>query len=670
MDPTDRNLDQLSVNAIRFLAADAVENAGSGHPGMPMGMAPVGMILWREFLRHDPSDPRWPDRDRFVLSAGHGAMLLYALLHLTGHDFPLEELRRLRQWGSKTPGHPERHLVPEIEVTTGPLGQGISNAVGLALAERKLAAEFNREGWMPVDHRTWVIASDGDMMEGISHESCSLAGHWGLGKLKVIYDDNHISIDGPTRLAFDEDVTRRFDAYGWHTQRIADANDLDALRAAFRQAEEETARPSLIAVRSHIGYGSPKQDSAGAHGEALGAEAIAAARRTLGWSYPPFVIPPEVYRHMDVRDRGRRLQEEWRIRWSGYAAEHPDLAREFERRMRGLELPEEWDRDLPDFAGAKPQATRTSSQTVLSALSPRIPELIGGSADLTPSNRTRAADQTEFSLENPTGRYLHYGVREHGMAAIMNGIAAHGGYRPYGGTFLIFSDYHRPAVRLAALSKLPVIFVYTHDSIGLGGDGPTHQPVGELMGLRAMPGLWVIRPADAAETSVAWKLALERIGGPTALVLSRQDLPVIDRQADAPVAGMLRGGYVLREVERPQAAIVATGSEVQLALRAEERLRLEGLRVRVVSLPCFELFESQEDSYRRSVLPADLPTLAIEAGATLGWERYADRVLGLDHFGASAPGEVIFEKFGFTVDNVILKVKALIAHRDSPRTGV
>jgi len=639
-----QDLTALSVNAIRFLAVDAVEKAKSGHPGMPLGMAPLAYLLFREVMRHNPLDPSWPDRDRFVLSAGHGSMLLYAVLHLTGYDLSLEELKNFRQWGSKTPGHPERGHTPGVEVTTGPLGQGISTAVGLALAERKLAAEFNRPGHTVVDHHTYVLASDGDLMEGVSGEAASLAGHWGLSKLIVFWDDNRISIDGPTDLAFTEDVLGRYRAYGWQTLRVEDANDLDALRHALRLARLDE-RPTLIAVRSHIGFGSPKQDSHKAHGEPLGAEAVEATRKALGWPYPPFAVPEEVYRHMDQRERGRALQEDWERRLKAYAQEYPDLYQELMRRLQG-ELP-----PLPEAPPAfdKPLATRAASGRVLSVLVPRLPELLGGSADLTPSNNTQAEGMEDFSRANPLGRYLHFGVREHAMGAILNGLNLHGGYRAYGGTFLVFSDYLRPALRLAALMSTPTVFVFTHDSIALGEDGPTHQPVEHLMSLRAMPNLWVIRPADAYETFYAWQVALRRKEGPTALVLTRQAVPLLSPEK---AKGLLRGGYVLEDAEKPQGVLVATGSEVHLALKARALLQEKGVRVRVVSLPSFELFEAQPEAYRQEVLPPGLPVVAVEAGATLGWERYARKVVGLDRFGASAPYPEVYERLGFTPERV------------------
>ncbi|RDI94592.1 transketolase [Meiothermus sp. QL-1] len=650
-------IEARAITAIRMLAADAVEQAKSGHPGMPLGMAPVAYVLWTDFLKHNPTNPHWPDRDRFVLSAGHGSMLLYALLHLTGYDLPLDELKRFRQWGSKTPGHPEHGHTPGVEVTTGPLGQGISTAVGLALAERKLAAEFNREGHTVVDHYTYVLASDGDLMEGVSGEASSLAGHWGLSKLIVLWDDNHISIDGPTALAFGEDVLARYQAYGWHTQRV-DGEDLAAVRAAIRAAQADP-RPSIIAVRTVIGAGSPKAGSHKVHGEPLGPEALEATRQNLGWPHPPFEIPHEVYEHFRAAvARGQRLEADWRARLQRYAQAYPEEARELERRLRGELPPLDWERLIPSFSGKV--ATRAASGKVLDALAPALPELLGGSADLTPSNNTQAQGMQPFSRENPTGRYLHYGVREHAMGAILNGLNLHGGYRAYGGTFFVFSDYMRPAIRLAALMGTPSIFVLTHDSVAIGEDGPTHQPIEHLASLRAMPGLWVIRPADALETAYAWRMALERKEGPTALVLTRQAVPVLDRTTLAGAEGTLKGGYVISEQEGARAAIVATGSEVALALEAQKLLAQEGVLVRVVSLPCWEAFEAQPRQYREAVLPKHLPTLAVEAGASLGWERYADAVLGLDHFGASAPYPTIYENLGFRPGAVVRAVLELL----------
>ncbi|MDT7919907.1 MAG: transketolase [Meiothermus sp.] len=650
-------IETQAINAIRMLAADAVEQAKSGHPGMPLGMAPAAYVLWSDFLKHNPTHPHWPDRDRFVLSAGHGSMLLYALLHLTGYDLPLDELRRFRQWGSKTPGHPEYGHTPGVEVTTGPLGQGISTAVGLALAEHKLAAEFNREGHTVVDHYTYVLASDGDLMEGVSGEASSLAGHWGLGKLIVLWDDNHISIDGDTGLSFGEDVLKRYQAYGWHTQRV-DGEDLGALRLALRAAQVD-ARPSIIAVRTVIGAGSPKAGSHKVHGEPLGAEALEATRNNLNWPHPPFEIPREVYEHLRTAvARGQRLEADWNARMQRYAEAYPEEAQELKRRLKGALPPLDWEAILPSFSGKL--ATRAASGKVLDALAPRLPELLGGSADLTPSNNTQAAGMQSFSRENPRGRYLHYGVREHAMGAILNGLNLHGGYRAYGGTFFVFSDYMRPAIRLAALMGTPSIFVLTHDSVAIGEDGPTHQPIEHLASLRAMPNLWVVRPADALETAQAWRLALERREGPTALVLTRQALPVLERGTLAGAEGTLKGGYVLSERPGARATIVATGSEVALALEAQKQLEAEGIAVRVVSLPCWEAFEAQPESYREAVLPKGLPTLAVEAGASFGWERYADAVLGLDHFGASAPYPAVYENLGFRPGAVVRAVLELI----------
>ncbi|WP_036270125.1 transketolase [Meiothermus rufus] len=649
-----------AINAIRMLAADAVEQAKSGHPGMPLGMAPAAYVLWTQFLRHNPTNPHWPDRDRFVLSAGHGSMLLYALLHLSGYDLPLDELRRFRQWGSATPGHPEHGHTPGVEVTTGPLGQGISTAVGLALAEHKLAAEFNRPGHTVVNHYTYVLASDGDLMEGVSGEACSLAGHWRLGKLIVLWDDNHISIDGPTHLAFTEDVLRRYEAYGWHCSRV-DGADTAAIVQALRAAQADP-RPSIIAVRTVIGAGSPKAGSHKVHGEPLGPEALEATRQNLGWAHPPFEIPTEIYAHFrEAVGRGQRLEADWKARMARYAEAYPQEARELKRRLQGELPPLEWEKLIPGFSGKI--ATRAASGKVLDALAPALPELLGGSADLTPSNNTQAQGMHSFSPENPTGRYLHYGVREHGMGAILNGLNLHGGYRAYGGTFFVFSDYMRPAIRLAALMGTPSIFVFTHDSIAIGEDGPTHQPIEHLASLRAMPNLWVIRPADALETAYAWRLALERKEGPTALVLTRQAVPVLERDTLAGAEGSLKGGYVLSERPNAKAVIVATGSEVALALEAQKLLEQEGIPVRVVSLPCWEAFEAQPPSYREAVLPRHLPTLAVEAGASLGWERYADAVLGLDHFGASAPYPAVYENLGFRARSVAQALLQLLAEQ-------
>ncbi len=643
---------KASIDAIRMLALDAVEQAKSGHPGMPMGMAPAAYVLWTEFLKHNPKDPNWPARDRFVLSAGHGSMLLYALLHLTGYDLSIEELKRFRQWGSKTPGHPEYGHTPGVEVTTGPLGQGISTAVGMAIAERKLVAEFGEIA----EHYTYVIASDGDLMEGVSAEASSLAGHLRLGKLIVLYDDNEISIDGSTALAFTEDRLKRYEAYGWHVVPGVHGEDLEAIRAALREAQADP-RPSLISVRSIIGFGSPLAGHHKAHSDAMGPEKVAATRQALGWPYAPFEIPEEVYVHYrQAIARGQQFQAEWQEKLEAFAKSHPEKAAEFQRRLRRA-LPQGWESHLPRFSAGEKLATRAASGKVLEKLVPVLPELVGGSADLTPSNNTRTPDMTDFGPENPGGRYIRYGVREHAMGAAMNGIVLSRALRPYGGTFLVFSDYMRPAIRMAALMGIPTVFVFTHDSIAVGEDGPTHQPIEHVMSLRAIPNLWVIRPADANETAAAWKMALARTDGPTALILTRQALPVL---AGVRLEGVERGGYILSDVPNPQAAIVATGSEVALALEAQQLLAAEGISVRVVSLPCWEAFEAQLEDYRQAVLPKSLPTLSLEAGTTLGWERYAHKTVGLDRFGASAPYADVYSKLGFTRERVAAEVKSLL----------
>ncbi len=661
-------LDQLAVNTIRFLAVDAVQKANSGHPGMPMGAAPMAYVLWTRFLKHNPRNPDWPNRDRFILSAGHGSMLLYALLHLTGYDLPIEELKRFRQWGSKTPGHPEYRIAPGVETTTGPLGQGFGNGVGMAIAERHLAAHFNRPGYEIVDHYTYAIVSDGDLMEGISHEAASLAGHLGLGKLIYLYDDNDISIDGPTNLTFTEDVAMRFQAYGWHVLRVADGNDMEAVEQAIVEARQVLDRPSLIIVRTHIGYGSPhKQDTAAAHGEPLGEEEVRLTKRNLGWPEDKtFYVPDEVYAHMrQAVERGAQWEQEWRDLFARYAEAYPELARQWDQFWSG-ELPEGWDAELPTFEAGTSVATRAASGKVLDAIAPRIPNLIGGSADLTPSNKTKFEGATDFQRDHYSGRYIHFGVREHAMGAVLNGIAYHGGLVPYGGTFLIFSDYMRPPVRLAAMSHLHVIYVFTHDSVWLGEDGPTHQPVEQLANLRAIPNLVVIRPADANETVEAWRVALALKNRPVALALSRQGVPTLDRSRYAPAEGVRRGAYVLADSRpgTPDLILIATGSEVPLAAAAYEQLAAEGIAVRLVSMPSWELFAEQPRSYRETVLPPDVKArLAVEAGATLGWERWVGDggdVLGIDHFGASAPYKVLMEQFGFTVEAVVSRAKQVL----------
>lgn len=663
------DLDRVAINTIRFLAVDMVEKANSGHPGAPMGQASLAYALWTRHMAHDPADPAWPNRDRFVLSCGHASALIYSLLHLSGYDLPLEELVAFRQHGSRTAGHPEYHLTPGVETTTGPLGQGLSNAVGMAIAERHLAARFNRPGFDVIDHMTWVIASDGDLMEGISGEASSLAGHLGLGKLVVFYDDNKISIDGSTDLAFSEDVGKRYQAYGWQVLRVDDGNDLDAIDKAARSARQDGARPTLVVVRTHIGYGSPnKQDSAAAHGAPLGAEEVDLTKKALGWPLEPvFHVPEEAQEAFAVVPaRGKRLTAEWRGLLERYRVEHPVEAAELERRLAGA-LPEDWDADLPTFSPSDGAlATRKASGAVVNALAPRVPELLGGSADLTGSNNTYQSKSTDFSRDTPGGRNFYFGVREHAMAAAANGMALSGLLRPYCGTFLIFSDYMRPSIRLAALMRLPVIYVFTHDSIFLGEDGPTHQPISQLLSLRSIPGLTVLRPADANETAAAWRVALERREGPTALSLTRQKLPILEETVDGAAEGVVRGGYVLAEAEggEPRVVLIATGSEVQLAMGARARLAEEGIGARVVSLPSWELFAEQDSAYRDRVLPPQVTArVTIEAGTRLGWERFAGTggvIIGIDRFGASAPAGELAEPYGMTVDNVVEKARALL----------
>jgi transketolase len=648
---------RLAANTIRGLAMDAVQKANSGHPGMPMGMADAAVVLWSAFLKHNPADPRWPDRDRFVLSAGHGSMLLYSLLHLSGYALAISELQNFRQWGSRTPGHPEHGLTSGVETTTGPLGQGIANAVGMAIAERWLAAQFNQPDFELVNHRTYVIASDGDLMEGISHESCSLAGHLGLGKLTVLYDDNGISIDGPTSLAFSEDVLARFTAYGWHVQRV-DGHDATAVETAIATAQAESKLPSLIACKTHIGFGSPnRQDSSKAHGEPLGVDELRLAKQQLGLPLEaPFYVPEEIREFMkDAARNGAARQQQWQELYTRYTHAYPQLAATFDAALAG-DLPPNWERHLPIVPATKPVATRAASGAVLDAIAPHIPMLLGGSADLTPSNNTLPKHAPAVAREDFSGPYIHFGVREHAMGGILNGLALHGGVRPYGGTFLIFSDYMRPAIRLSALMELPVVFVFTHDSIGLGEDGPTHQPIEQLTSLRSIPNLAVLRPADATETVEAWQVALSRRHAPTALVLTRQALPVLNRSYLAPADGVSRGAYVVRDVDHPEVILIGTGSEVHLALAAQEILAAQNVKGRVVSMPCWELFDEQPDHYREAVLPSALRArVAVEAGATLAWARYVGldgAIVGLDHFGASAPCQVLYQQFGITAEAV------------------
>jgi len=657
------DLEQLAINTIRTLSIDGVQKANSGHPGAPMGAAPMAYTLWTRFLRHAPSNPDWPDRDRFVLSAGHASMLLYSLLHLTGYDLSLDDLRSFRQWGSRTPGHPEHGLTPGIEATTGPLGQGFTNAVGMAIAERRLAHEFNRPGHAVVDHRTYVIASDGDLQEGIASEAASLAGHLRLGKLIVLYDDNHIQLDGPTSMAWSEDVVGRFEAYGWQATRVEDGNDTAAIAAAIEAARADD-RPSLIAIRTHIGFGSPnRQDTQKAHGQALGPEEIRLTKEAYGWDPDAqFLVPEEALRHFREAVRaGEDLVAGWHARLAAYGKAHPHLAAELHRRIGELALPDHSVDDLPTYETGAEVATRNASQDAIQALAPHLPELFGGAADLSESNLTDVKGEPSFSADEP-GRNLRFGVREHAMGGIANGIAYHGGFIPYVGTFLNFSDYMRGSVRLAALAGLHVVYVWTHDSVGLGEDGPTHQPVEHYAALRAIPNLWFVRPGDANEATAAWRLAVERRDGPVALALTRQKLPTLAATAELAGEGLRRGGYVLRPASseagggKPAFILIATGSELQLAMGAAEGLEADGTPARVVSLPCWELFEAQPAAYRDSVLPPDVrKRVTVEAGVSLGWERYAGdegAIVGIDHFGASAPAPTIFANLGFTVERV------------------
>ena len=663
-------LDDLCINTIRMLAVDAVQKANSGHPGMPMGAAAMAYVLWPRFLKHNPGNPLWPDRDRFVLSAGHGSMLLYGLLYLTGYDLSLEDLKAFRQWGSKTPGHPEYGHTPGVETTTGPLGQGFANGVGLAMAERFLATRFNRPDFPIVDHYTYAIVSDGDLMEGVSHEAASLAGHLQLGKLIYLYDDNHISIEGSTDLAFTEDRLARFSAYGWQVQKVDDGNDLKAIAEAIRQAQTETARPSLIAVRSCIGCGSPnKQDTAGVHGEPLGIEEIRLTKENLGWPLEPaFHVPEEALAFFRQSvGTGEKREKEWQKLFAAYEKAYPEEAEAFNQIMAG-KLPKGWDREIPIFpTDPKGTATRAASGTVLNAIAANVPHLMGGSADLAPSNKTMIKDTKDFQAGSYDQRNIHFGVREHGMGSIMNGLALHGGIIPYGGTFLIFSDYMRPAIRLAAMMGLKVIYVFTHDSIGLGEDGPTHQPVEQLAALRAIPNLTVIRPADANETAEAWKMALEIESGPVALVLTRQNLPTMDRTVMATAANLAKGAYILHKTgdQKPDVLLMATGSEVPIAIEAGEKLKKRGVYSWVINMPSWELFDRQSREYRNQVFPPEVRTrVAIEAGSPFGWHRHVGEkgaIIGLDHFGASAPYKTLYEKFGLTADQVVEKTLELLA---------
>ena len=680
-------LDKLCINTIRFLSVDAVQKANSGHPGLPLGAAPMAYVLWIRFLRHNPVNPQWFDRDRFVLSAGHGSMLLYSLLHLTGYDLPLDQIKQFRQWGSITPGHPERGSTPGVETTTGPLGQGFANGVGVAMAEAHLAARYNRPGFEVVNHFTYGLVSDGDLMEGVAAEAASLAGHLNLGKLICLYDDNHITLSASTHITFTEDCARRFEAYGWHTQTVENGNDLEAIDRALRAAKAERGRPSLVLVRTHIGYGSPhKQDTFKAHGSPLGQEEVKLTKQALGWPLdPPFYIPDNALAHFRLAlENGKQAEAEWDMIFSEYSKAFPSLAKELEQGVAG-ELPEGWDTDIPVFpADPKGMATRATSGKVLNAIGQKLPRLIGGSADLDPSTRTAITAMGDF--ENPreeagnlqgstgggwsyAGRNLHFGVREHAMGSIANGLAVHGGVIPYTATFLIFSDYMRPPIRLAALMEQGVIFVFTHDSIAVGEDGSTHQPIEQLASLRAIPNLLVIRPCDANETAVAWRVAIQTRDRPVALIFTRQDMPTLDRIQFTAADGLRRGAYVLADASngKPDIILIATGSEVSLIVKACQKLTENEINVRIVSMPSWELFDAQPQSYRDSVLPpSTCARLAVEAGATQGWCKYVGGegdVIGVDRFGASAPGKVMMHEYGFTVENVCKRALELVSRK-------
>ena len=682
-------MDELCINTIRMLSVDMVQQANSGHPGMPMGAAPMAYVLWTKFLRHNPNNPKWLDRDRFVLSAGHGSTLLYSLLHLTGYDLSIEELKRFRQWGSKTPGHPEYKDTPGVECTTGPLGQGFGNGVGMAIAERFLAAKFNRPDYEIVDHYNYAIVSDGDLMEGVASEAASLAGHLKLGKLIYLYDNNHITLAGEIRLNFTEDVCKRFEAYGWHVQSIEDGSDIEAISKAITTAQNETSRPSLISVRTHIGYGSPhKQDTFEAHGSPLGPEEVIATKKNLGWPIEPtFYIPDEALTHFrKAIHKGVQLEAEWAANLESYGNTYPELRSEWDRWVNSI-LPDHWDKDIPVFPpDVKGLATRSAGGQVMNVIASHIPSLVGGSADLNPSTNTAlkvkgnfqnpgSGDKTiQGSISGPwgyDGANIHFGVREHAMGSILNGIALHGGLIPFGSTFLIFSDYMRPSIRLAALMKLHVIYIFTHDSIALGEDGPTHQPVEQLASLRAIPGLTVIRPADANETAEAWKMAIEHKGGPVAIILTRQNVPVIDRSKFNPATGLRKGAYVLADStsKKPEIILIATGSEVHLAIDVYEKLKAEGVQARVVNMPSWELFEQQPETYRNKILlPEVTRRISIEAGSTQGWHRYVGlegEAIGIDHFGASAPMKILLREFGFTSENILNRVRSLLTRKKS-----
>jgi transketolase len=658
----DLSLDQLSIDTLRLLAVDTVEKANSGHPGAPLGCAPITYLLFHKLMKHNPAHAKWADRDRFVLSNGHASSLLYGTLFLSGYNLTLDDLKSFRQWGSKTPGHPECLDTDGVEVTTGPLGQGIAMAVGMAIAEKHLAAVYNRPGFDVVDHYTYALLGDGDLMEGVSHEAAALAGTLGLGKLIFLYDDNHISLDGPTSLSYTDDVEKRFEAYHWHVQQVADGNDIGAIEAAIAAAKAETGKPSIIAIRTVIGYGSPKAGSNKSHGEPLGAEAVAATKKFFGFPEDQsFVLPEKALANWRTAvDRGAASEADWKALFAGYAKAFPELAAEFERTQRG-ERKAGWEKAIPTFATDKPQATRSAGGVILNALAEAVPELFGGAADLTSSTKTIFKPGANFH-EDPAGRNVFFGVREFGMCSAVNGIAAHGGLLPFGSTFFVFSDYAKPALRLAALMKVHALFVFTHDTIALGEDGPTHQPVEQLLGLRAIPGLTDFRPADANETAAAWKLALERTG-PSFFALTRQNVPVIDAAKHDVYAGVSKGAYVLEDVANPQVVLIGAGSEVWPVLAAAKLLAAEGVQARVVSFPSWKLFDEQSAEYKASVLPVGVPRLAVEAGSTLGWWKYAGLdgdVIGLDRFGASAPGPKVLAELGFSPENIAARAKKLV----------
>ncbi|HTE44875.1 MAG TPA: transketolase [Gemmatimonadaceae bacterium] len=665
---SDPDLDLLCINTVRTLSMDAVQKAESGHPGTPMALAPLAYVLFTRTMRHDPQNPEWPDRDRFVLSCGHASMLLYSSLYLTGYDLTLEDLKQFRQWDSKTPGHPEVHYTPGVETTTGPLGQGIGNAVGMAVAEAHLAATINKPGHDVVNHYTYFICSDGDLMEGISHEAASFAGHFKLGKLIGFYDDNGITIDGSTSLTFTDDTSKRFEAYGWQVLHIADVNDLQQIERAIAEAQADTERPTLVVTKTHIGFGSPRQDSEKAHGEALGVENVLITKKNLGWpSTEPFFVPDEALAHWrKAKARGAEQHAAWNAKYAWFATAHPADAKELERRLSG-KRPEGWANAIPTFTKENGNvASRAAFGAVLNATAGLLPELVGGSADLTPSNNTTVKAWTSFTPADYGGRYMHFGIREHGMAAIMSGMALHKGVTPYGGTFLIFSDYMRPAVRLAAFMKQHVIYIYTHDSIGLGEDGPTHQPIEQLSTLRAIPGMTVIRPGDANETGVAWRVAVEHHGGPVALVLTRQKLAFIERGPYASADGVEKGAYVLADPASgvaPRVVLMSSGSEVGLIVQAQVKLAALGIPARVVSVPSMELFAQQSEEYRTSVLPLGVPRMAIEAGHPMSWYKWVGSdgvVIGLERFGASAKYEKIYEELGITAEKVVEAAQRLV----------